>query len=412
MADTEVVVGTAGEQLVAQGATLMRIENDVMSAVAIQRPRDEGTVIKRALQELELVPENAGAAYYSIPYRDRNLDGTVKMTRVEGPSIKAAMSLSRRWGNCTVAARTMNEDESGWDLEGVFLDYETNFRVCRPFRVSKFAKKRNGGAYRLDPQRELMALQAGASKAIRNATLAGLPDYLVTAYVNRAREIVGGKLDQKADEKQLSAVIRAFKKLDVTQEQLEQYTKLAMAEWTGSEIADLRGLYNAIQDGQVTMAAALAEVSEPEPVAKPLRASEVNVSANDGGNGEPAAGEPAATDAATNDALRVAQVQVVSGESDVKKNGKPTGEKRAWTRYDVTFSDDRAASSFSHTIGQKAQAALASGAPVEIELAPDGRDGLKLEKLEIVEAKAEPADAPTGEQGTLIPESGSEGGAA
>lgn len=386
MSDVEVMNGNAGEQLVAQGAALMRIENDSMMQVAVTRPRDEALVVKRALQELDLAPENAAAAYYSIPYRERQMDGSYRVSKVEGPSIKAAMSLARRWGNCTVASRIMNEDDNGWDLEGVFLDYETNFRVCRPFRVSKVQKKRSGGTYRLDPQRELMALQAGASKAIRNATLAGLPDYLVAAHNKKAREIVGGKLDEKADEKQLAAVTRAFRKLDVTTEQLEQYTKLPMADWTGAEIADLRGLYNAIQDGQVTMAAALADVTETDPIAKPQRASEVKAD-------EPAnagVGAEEAGDQTTDAGLRVVKVDVHSG----------TTKGKTWVRYEVTFSDDRAACSFSHTIGQKAQAAMAGNAPVEIELLPDGRDGLKIEKLEIVDP-APPAD---GQQGSLLPE--------
>lgn len=385
MSEVEVMngAGSTGEQLVAQGATLMRIENETMLAVAVQRPRDEAVVIKKAVGELNLAPENAKAAYYSIPYRERQQDGSYKVVKVEGPSIKAAMSLARRWGNCTVASRIMNEDETGWDLEGVFVDFETNFRVSRPFRVSKVAKKRGGGTYRLDPQRELMALQAGASKAIRNATLAGLPDYLVAAYNSRAREIVGGKLDQKATPETIAAVMRAFAGIDVKQEQLERYTKMAIDLWTGSEIADLRGLWNAIQDGQITADEAFAIAAEPEPIAKPQRASEVKPEdpANDGADGVGEEGGDQTTDAA----LRVANVEVHSG----------TTKGKTWTRYEVTFSDDRMACSFSHTIGQKAQAAMAANAPVVIELIPDGREGLKIERLEFVTPETKPADSAT-----------------
>lgn len=380
--EAEVMAGTAGEQLVAQGAKLMRMENDSMAAVAVQRPRDESEVIKKAIRELDIAPENAKAAYYSIPYKERQVDGSYKVVKVEGPSIKAAMSLARRWGNCTVASRLMNEDESGWDLEGVFVDFETNFRVSRPFRVSKVAKKRGGGTYRLDPQRELMALQAGASKAIRNATLAGLPDYLVSAYNNRAREIVGGKLDQKATPETVAAVMRTFSKIDVTQEQLERYTKLSVDLWTGNEIADLRGLWNAIQDGQVTAEEAFAVAAEVDPIAKPQRASEVKADAPaDAGVGAEEAGVQ------TTDAdLRVVKVEPHSGNTKGK----------AWTRYYVTFSDDRAASTFAHTIGQKAQAAMAAKTPVDIELVPDGRDGLKIEKLDFVAPEpTEPAESAT-----------------
>jgi hypothetical protein len=386
--EAEVMSGNAGEQLVMQGAALMRIENESMLKIAVQRPRDESEVIKRAIRELEIAPENAKAAYYSIPYRERQQDGSYRVVKVEGGSIKAAMSLARRWGNCTVAARTMNEDDGGWDLEGVFVDFETNFRVCRPFRVSKFLKTKKAGVVKLDSQRELMTLQAGASKAIRNATLAGLPDYLVSAYIAKAREIVGGKLDQPASRETIAAVLRAFAKIDVTQEQLERYSKLALDLWTGTEIADLRGLWNAIQDGQVTAEEAFAVAAEADPIAKPLRASEVNGnSANNGENEGAATTESPVESPAPSDAepaLRVASVNVKTGES--KKTGK------SWTLYEVTFSDDRVATTFSHTLGQKATAAQAAGTPVRVELAP-GAKGLEISVLDFVEPGAEGGEA-------------------
>lgn len=87
------------------------------------------------------------------------------------------------------------------------------------------------------------------------------------------------------------------------------------------------------------------------------------------------------------DTLRVMKVDVHSG----------TTKGKGWTRYEVTFSDDRTACSFSHTIGQKAQAAMAAKTPVDIELVPDGRDGLKVEKLDFV--TPEPAVEPSADGG-------------
>ena len=248
------VPGSTAGDLVSQGATLMRIENETMLAVAVQRPRDESKIVRDALRELDLVPEEAGKAYYSIPYRERQPDGTVKIIKVEGPSIKAAMALARRFGNCTVGCRPLGEDGEGWDLEGVFIDYETNFRVARPFRVPKTMRRRDGRTQVLPVDRQMMALQAGASKAMRNAVLAALPAYLVSAYDKKARAIVGGDPDAKAEPKQIEAVLRTFqKKFSIMTEQLEHYAETPVAEWTGTEIADLRGLWNALNDGQTTV---------------------------------------------------------------------------------------------------------------------------------------------------------------
>jgi len=239
-------------ELVKSGEVLMRVENDSMLSAAIQRPRKEEEIVKAALRELDIMPEEAGTAYYSIPFKDRAQDGSVRIVKVEGPSIKAAMSLSRRWGNCSVSARMLNEDETGFDLEGVFIDLESNFRVARPQRVSKTFRRRGGDVVWLTPDRMVMAIQAGASKGMRGAVLAGLPAYLVNAYYKKARQIAGGNLEAKADAKIVKAVLEAFDRFKATQADLEKYTAKPLADWTGSEVADLRGLWNAIQDGQTT----------------------------------------------------------------------------------------------------------------------------------------------------------------
>jgi hypothetical protein len=253
-------------ELVRQGSALMRVENESMLLVATQRPRDEAKVLKAAIAELELVPEEASKAYYSIPFRDK-VPGTrqVRITKVEGPSIKAAMALARRWGNCSATARVLNEDVDGYDIEGVFIDFETNFRISRPFRVSKLLKLRGGRVVTLDPRRAVQAIQAGASKAIRNAILAGLPAYLVNGYDKKARQIVGGDLDKKAAPTTVQSAVKAFAKWAVTQEQLEQYVELKAADWTGTTIAELRGLYNAILDEQTSVEEVFGVESDEAP---------------------------------------------------------------------------------------------------------------------------------------------------
>ena len=264
--DPEVMNDTPVD-LVRQGERLMRIENDTMLQIAVQRPRKEQEVTKAALQELELNPEQAKSAYYSIPYKERiqGQPGQFKITKVEGGSIKAAMALARRWGNCTVGGRVMSEDEQGWDIEGVFIDLESNFRVSRPFRVTKFYKARTGEVTFLNVDRQLQALQSGASKAIRNAVLAGLPAYLVNGYVDRAKVLTGGKLDAKPKPEVLQSILNFFAKMKVTQAQLEKYLDLPLDKWLGSEVADLRGLGNAIQDGQIKAEEAFSDAVSDEP---------------------------------------------------------------------------------------------------------------------------------------------------
>jgi hypothetical protein len=242
--------------LVAQGATLMRIENESMLAVAIQRPRDPEKVLKAAIKELQIVPEEARKAYYSIPYKERQPDGSQKMVNVEGPSVKASNALARLWGNCSVTSRSLQEDATGCDLAGIFIDFETNFRMERPFRATKVKKSRRGGTYTLDQQKWIAELQAAASKAQRNATLNGLPAWLIAQYMKQARFLAAGDPNSKADPKKVASVLKAFERFKVTQEMLERYVNAKVETWMGDHLATLIGLGNAIADEQLTVAEA------------------------------------------------------------------------------------------------------------------------------------------------------------
>lgn len=248
--------------LVRMGERLMRLENETMIAVSIQRPRKEEKILQDSIRELELVPEMAAEAFYSIPYEDRQAGQTVQ---VSGPSINAAMTLVRRWGNAQLGCRQMDEDDDSIQLEAVFIDLESNFRLARPFRVSKWFRKRSGDVVRLNESRLLTVYQAGVSKAIRNVALAGLPKYLVKSYDQKARELASGKQDALAESKVLKAAIEAFSALSITREQLEKHIGRPVQEWTGRDVGDLRGLHNAIRDGVTTIAEVFGGEGKPEP---------------------------------------------------------------------------------------------------------------------------------------------------
>ena len=260
MTDSEGQFNPASEAaaMVSQGHALVRVENETLMRVARETPRDESKIIKGALAELDLVPEEAHRAYYSIPYKDGP-----KTVFVEGPSIKSAMALGRRWGNCLTGARPIDENADQWVIEGVFIDAETGFRIARPFIQSKWYKV--GGRFvRMGTDRQMMAYQSGVSKAIRNATLAALPVYLVSAYVAKAKALVGGKLDAKADPKAVGGVITSFAKVGVSEEKLQEFLGIPSSEWTGSTVAELRGIFTAIQDDQTTVQAVFNHVDQEE----------------------------------------------------------------------------------------------------------------------------------------------------
>ncbi len=252
MNDKMATSGAGGElaQAVTSGLEVLRIDHDTMQKAATLKPRDRAQVLKSALSELDVFPEEAKGAWYSIPYQD----GKGGQVRVEGPSIRAAMPLARLWGNCVVGARITDDAPEYTDVEARFLDYETNFMLTRPHRVSKLLKRRDGKIQKLDPQRQLMAVQAGVSKAIRNAICDGIPRAFVHRYVSYAKQIVAGQEpDKKMPKKAVDACVAEYKALGVSKEMLELKLAKKSGAWTGNDRAELVSWYTALSENSATI---------------------------------------------------------------------------------------------------------------------------------------------------------------
>ncbi len=227
---------------------------DMLMTRAKRWPRDLKAVQMRAQQELEVVPELAARSYYSIPYNQ----GKQNETLVEGPSIKAAMTLCRNWGNAFNQGRMQDEDKSNIMTQGIFIDLETGLLTLREVKISKFYKpKGQQGVVPRNSDALYNAVQAGISKAVRNAILASLPDFLVWSYFQRAKEIVVhppasiGKPVASVQERIVKAKQFICKTYRVTPEEMENYLieNADAIEDDGALLVHLQGLYNSIKDG-------------------------------------------------------------------------------------------------------------------------------------------------------------------
>jgi tellurite resistance-related uncharacterized protein len=257
-------------KLIAQGLSLVKMENDSQQMMALQVPRKEKKIYEDALTELELNPEHAAKSYYSIPHEDRRNGKTVF---VEGPGIKAAMSLARRWGNCANSGRVVDEQDDFFLVQGVFLDYETNFRSLRDVMVQKKWKSKEGKVGLLSVERMQNALQAGISKAVRNAILASLPVGLVDAYFKKAKELAvnGGAQAKKPIAERLKDAKAKFKKIGVPEDVMEKYIAAQIADndgaWKDDDVlAHLIGVWNAIEDNQATIEEVFTIEAQPSVV--------------------------------------------------------------------------------------------------------------------------------------------------
>ncbi len=270
-------------EMLEQGLTIMRAENDTQQAMAVQKPRNIKELTDRSMAELRAFPQFAKKAYYSIPYKDRSGEDGEKTVLVEGPSIKAANALARNWGNNASGFRVTGADDERILIQGVFLDYETNVRKTAEISVARKAwSKKFNKVIPLREDRLNMAIQAGGSKAVRNAILNGLPVGLVDGYFAEAKRIAasGGKAPETGPvntediRAEMAQVTKAFENIGITADVLNSYVS-ARPELSDEEAvtAHLIGLLTAIQDGQVNAEEVFAvpaeDIREPQPAPAP-----------------------------------------------------------------------------------------------------------------------------------------------
>lgn len=251
-------------------AAMLRVSVEI----ARQFPRDEARVLNSLLATLDAYPQFAERALYSIPYRDR--DRTV---HVEGLTIRAAETMATAWGHMRVGVRILSEDDNGWDLEAIAFDMQTNYWELQPARASKWIKLRDGRMELLDDRRQIQARGAAASKLKRNCVLSVLPLHLKAAFEKRVREkMAGGELTQPADHARVQSALAAFlDAFQVTEAMLVAYVGKPRDLWVGNDLADLRGIFNALQENETTVAEAFGAgpTASATPAADPAAAATV-----------------------------------------------------------------------------------------------------------------------------------------
>ena len=248
------------EQTATASTAGVAVEIATLRAIALEQPRNEELIAKKALSELDIFPEFAEKAFYSIPYKQKQDDGSYKTVYVEGNSIKAAMSLVRKWGNCLSLGRIIGQDEERILVGGIFYDAETNVFAVRSLPVSRvYIDKRNGTVIPLREDRLKKSIAAEMSKSIRNAILASLPEALTEAYFHKAKAIVSGlkgknkKEKKKAYKDRCAAMFKKFEALKIDPKFVAEFMirdEEFLALQTDEErIARMIGIYNAIKDG-------------------------------------------------------------------------------------------------------------------------------------------------------------------
>lgn len=256
-------------QLLGEGYTIMKLENDTQMSVAIQKPRKEDEILRDALAELDTYPSAAAEAIYCKPtgrlgkcpscgadtfYKPAcpRCNKLVPETYAENLSIRTAESLANRWGNNAYGVEYAEETEAFGIVAAVFLDYETNVRRVIQRRVSKFYKKRGSTqVVQMMPDKFDLKVAADSSRALREVILRSLPGGLKREYYLKAYSMLGKSGDIKARTQKMLA---EFSRFGVTMEMLETLQGKSLAEFSQDDVTRLVGVYNTIRDGDCTVA--------------------------------------------------------------------------------------------------------------------------------------------------------------
>lgn len=236
------------------GSRQLAIEINAQRQLALANPRNEAKVLAACLGELAIAPEFAENAYYSIPYKRRDQEsGEVVTENVEGLSVVSSRAVARRWGNCAVASRIASETDEAIELEGVFADFETNAFIRRTVQVKKvYISAKTKIPTPLNGTMLANAIQAGLSKAERNATLAALPEYVKEKIFASAKMIAGSKdKGKKTDAERLDACYAGFGKFGVEPARVLAYVRENLkGKNTDEIIGAMIGVFNALKDKQ------------------------------------------------------------------------------------------------------------------------------------------------------------------
>ena len=235
-----------------------RVELDQQVATARAYPRSIKRFLSECMDMATLNEQVAGECIYALPARKGGDDNKA----ISGPSARLAEIVASAWGNCRAGARVVDEGAEFITAQGMFQDLERNVHVT--MEVRRRITGRNGRRYSAD----MIGVtgNAACSIALRNAVFKGVPKAFWSGVYQAARQAALGK--GTLEEKRSSAIKYAWDKFKVKPEQVFAALGVAGAEDLGlDELANLKGMYHAINEGEITATEAFAPREEAPPPA-------------------------------------------------------------------------------------------------------------------------------------------------
>lgn len=208
--------------------------------VAAKRfPRDEMAAINRIKATCQR-PTLAAQAVYRYPKGGQN---------VSGPSIRLAEALAQNWGNIDTGIVELENNRGASTMMAYAWDLETNTRVTKIFTVEHKRDTKQGSKALTDGRDIYEATANFGARRQRACILSIVPGDVVDMAVEACKETVASA-DKRPVDEILTEILKAFKSIKVTKEQLEKYFDKQLTVMTKEDLVDLRAVYKAIKDGQ------------------------------------------------------------------------------------------------------------------------------------------------------------------
>jgi hypothetical protein len=221
---------------------LNRSEIDGQIATARQFPRDLERFDDKVRSLATRSTEIAAECLYGIPR-----DGKV----IEGPSVRFAEILVANFGNCRVGARIIEEAEDHVVAQGIFHDLESN--AITTFETRRRIIDKYGRRYK--PDMVNVTCNAACAVALRQAVLKGIPKPFWEGLYAAARIKAQGEVKDLPRLRQ--AAVKGFAAYGIDETRICRAIGVDGIEAIDGEgIAKLRGIYQSIKEGELTVAEA------------------------------------------------------------------------------------------------------------------------------------------------------------
>jgi hypothetical protein len=232
-----------------------KAELDQQIATAHAYPRSVKKFRAKCLEMATLNEQIADECIYALPRKE---GGQTKM--IEGPSARLAEIVANAWGNNRAGARVVDEGREFVTAQGVFHDLEANAAIT--YEVRRRITNRSGQRFSAD----MISVTANAacSIALRNAIFKGVPKAFWSDIYEAARKVVAG--DSQTLVNRRSGALASLQKIGATQDKVIALLGVAGVEdITLDHLATLRGLYNAVKEGELPVEQAFAAPGEVQP---------------------------------------------------------------------------------------------------------------------------------------------------